>query len=99
MKRDPKRIAPQSSRHTPCALRNAARGEPATARPLGTNWRPILPLFVSAFLVATGSVRGAPPVDGQGRPLIRKLGTVDVDKVENSPVVFRGKLYRRRSAE
>jgi hypothetical protein len=25
---------------------------------------------------------------------IEKLGTVDVDKAENSPVVFRGKLYR-----
>ncbi len=35
-----------------------------------------------------------PPTDPEGRPLIRKLGTVDVDKVENSPVVFRGKLYR-----
>jgi len=43
-------------------------------------------------IAATG--RGAPPVDADGRPLIKKLGTVDVDKVENSPVVFHGKLYR-----
>jgi beta-xylosidase len=33
-------------------------------------------------------------VGRDGRPLIEKLGTVDVDKVENSPVVFRGELYR-----
>ena len=37
---------------------------------------------------------GEPPVDQDGRPQIRKLGTIDVDKVENSPIVFRGKLYR-----
>ena len=50
---------------------------------------------LSAVLFAwAGPGRGAPPVDADGRPLIKKLGTVDVDKVENSPVVFRGKLYR-----
>ena len=37
---------------------------------------------------------GEPPVDQKGRPRIKKLGTIDVDKVENAPVVFRGKLYR-----
>ena len=32
-------------------------------------------------------------MDKDGRPLIRKLGTVALDQVENSPVVFHGKLY------
>ena len=35
-----------------------------------------------------------PPVDVQGRPLIRKLGTVDCDMVETTPVVYNGRLYR-----
>lgn len=34
-----------------------------------------------------------PPVDREGRPLIKKLGTIAVDVVENSPVVFHDKLY------
>lgn len=34
------------------------------------------------------------PVDEQGRPLIKKIGTIDIDMVETSPVVFNGKLYR-----
>lgn len=29
-----------------------------------------------------------------GRPLIRKLGTLDCDMVETTPVVFKGRLYR-----
>jgi alpha-L-fucosidase len=29
-----------------------------------------------------------------GRPVIRKLGTIDTDIVETTPVVFRGRLYR-----
>jgi hypothetical protein len=33
-----------------------------------------------------------PPVDQEGRPQIKKLGTIDVDKVENAPVVLREKL-------
>ncbi len=36
----------------------------------------------------------AGPVDSEGRPLIRKLGTIDCDLVETTPIVFRGKLYR-----
>jgi len=35
-----------------------------------------------------------PPVDADGRPLIQKLGTIAVDKVETTPIVFQGKLYR-----
>ena len=34
------------------------------------------------------------PVDGDGRPLIVKLGTIDCDLVETTPVVFNGRLYR-----
>ena len=50
---------------------------------------------VVAFLLAIliGGAAAA-PVDSQGRPLIRKLGTIDCDLVETTPVVFRGKLYR-----
>jgi hypothetical protein len=33
------------------------------------------------------SARGGGPQDAAGRPLIRKLGTVDVDLVETTPVV------------
>jgi len=36
-----------------------------------------------------GVAPAAAPVDADGRPLIRKLGTIDVDKVETTPVVFR----------
>ena len=48
------------------------------------------------FLLLTPLVAwaGEPPVDQDGRPRIKKLGTIDVDKVENAPIVFRGKLYR-----
>ena len=37
---------------------------------------------------------GQPPVDAAGRPLIRKVGTIDLDIVETTPVVWRGKLWR-----
>jgi alpha-L-fucosidase len=32
--------------------------------------------------------------DGPRRPEIRKLGTIDLDMVETTPVVFKGRLYR-----
>lgn len=38
--------------------------------------------------------RGGGPADATGRPLIRKLGTVDLDMVETTPVVFGGRLLR-----
>ncbi len=49
-----------------------------------------------SFIVATAVQQGlaAGPVDPQGRPLIRKLGTIDCDVVETTPVVFAGKVYR-----
>lgn len=39
-------------------------------------------------------VAPAPPTDDAGRPLIRKLGTIDCDLVESTPVVLHGKVYR-----
>src|SRR6185369_6911103 len=38
--------------------------------------------------------RGGGPVDDRGRPLIRKLGTIDLDMVETTPIVLNGKLWR-----
>lgn len=35
-----------------------------------------------------------PPSEADGRPLIEKLGTIDVDLVETTPIVFDGKVYR-----
>ena len=37
---------------------------------------------------------GGGPLDAGERPLIRKLGTIDLDLVEATPVVFSGRLYR-----
>src|SRR6185503_13014949 len=34
------------------------------------------------------------PTDKDGRPLIQKLGTVDLDLVETTPVVFKDRLWR-----
>jgi len=34
------------------------------------------------------------PVDAAGRPLIVKLGTIDCDMVETTPLVFQGRIYR-----
>ena len=49
---------------------------------------PVMFSFALTLLAATG------PVDQDGRPLIRKLGTVAVDLVETTPIVFNGTLYR-----
>ena len=49
---------------------------------------------LAVLALALTCCAAAPPVDAEGRPLIKKLGTIAVDKVETSPVVFRGKLYR-----
>jgi pimeloyl-ACP methyl ester carboxylesterase len=37
---------------------------------------------------------GGGPLDVGNRPLIRKLGTIDLDLVETTPLVFKGRLYR-----
>ncbi len=51
-------------------------------------------LLVSARL--TAAVVAAPANDRSAaqKPLIKKLGTIDCDLVEATPVVFRGRLYR-----
>ena len=38
---------------------------------------------------------GAMAQQETGKPLIVKRGTIDLDLVEITPVVFKGKLYRR----
>jgi len=37
---------------------------------------------------------GSGPTDENGRPLIEKRGTIDLDLVETTPVVFKDQLYR-----
>ncbi|UCD53339.1 MAG: exo-alpha-sialidase [Phycisphaerales bacterium] len=48
-------------------------------------------VLLGVILLGTAA---AGPVDPQGRPLIRTLGTIDCDLVETTPIVFQGKLYR-----
>jgi hypothetical protein len=43
---------------------------------------------------ASASALAAAPVTENGRPLIKKFGTVGIDLCETSPFVFKGKLYR-----
>jgi alpha-L-fucosidase len=50
---------------------------------------PLLPLVALA-----GPAIVAADYRPTGRPLIRKLGTIDCDLVEATPVVFHGRLYR-----
>ncbi|MBI4328154.1 MAG: alpha-L-fucosidase [Chloroflexi bacterium] len=40
------------------------------------------------------ALRSPAPVDALGRPKIVKLGTIDCDLVETTPIVFQGRLYR-----
>ena len=49
--------------------------------------------FCAVFAIA-GCAVTPPPVDADGRPLIKKLGTVEVDLVETTPIVFNNKVYR-----
>jgi len=52
-----------------------------------------LPLIlVLAFLLSFQVAK--PPTDEAGRPLIVKSGTIDVDLVETTPIVFDNKVYR-----
>ncbi len=53
---------------------------------------PHMYLFLAGLLVA-GTLAQAQPAP-QSPPVIKKLGTLDVDMVETTPVVFQGKLYR-----
>ena len=49
--------------------------------------------LLSAFLFTDCATKQA-PVDADARPLIVKSGTIDVDLVETTPVVLKGKAYR-----
>ena len=52
-----------------------------------------LPLIlVLGLLLSFQAVK--PPTDEAGRPLIVKSGTIDVDLVETTPIVFDNKVYR-----
>lgn len=46
----------------------------------------------AAFLFSCSPKKA--PVDVEGRPVIEKLGTIDCDLVETTPVVFKNKVYR-----
>lgn len=56
-------------------------------------FRIIIILFVT-LLTFYGCSSNQAPVDIDGRPLIIKLGTIDVDLVETTPVVFNNEVYR-----
>ncbi|NOX55714.1 MAG: hypothetical protein GXP27_14990 [Planctomycetes bacterium] len=61
-----------------------AAGDPRAAR-----------FLISATVLLTASLAAAAPPQGSpAKPLIRKLGTIDCDLVEATPIVFRGELYR-----
>ena len=51
-------------------------------------------LIISLLAVMVTSCASPPPVDEQGRPMIKKLGTIDCDMVEITPIVLKGKPYR-----
>ncbi|NOX65713.1 MAG: hypothetical protein GXO85_07915 [Chlorobi bacterium] len=40
------------------------------------------------------STEKLPPTDMDGHPLISKFGTIDIDLVETTPIVFQDKVYR-----
>jgi hypothetical protein len=50
-------------------------------------------LLLSILTIFSCSTKQA-PTDADGRPLIVKLGTIDCDIVETTPVVFKNKVYR-----
>jgi lysophospholipase L1-like esterase len=50
--------------------------------------------LASQYGLKNGEPKFAAPVDQSGRPLIRKLGTVDLDLVETTPVVVSNRLWR-----
>jgi len=50
--------------------------------------------MIAAAASAAPSGADAPKAKSGDKPLIRKLGTIDCDMVETTPVVWRGKLYR-----
>jgi alpha-L-fucosidase len=57
------------------------------------NLMSLIVAFVAMIFLAC-SEKQSPPTDAEGRPLIEKLGTIDCDLVETTPVVFQNKVYR-----
>jgi alpha-L-fucosidase len=55
------------------------------------------PKLTVLSMILTLLTAASPTASGQSRPLIKKLGTVDCDMVETTPVVFKGRLYRFES--
>ena len=51
-------------------------------------------IWASLIIFSSCSVEQSPPIDIDGRPLIIKKGTIDVDLVETTPIVFKDKVYR-----
>lgn len=54
-------------------------------------FRLILTISVLVFFACSTK---QPPTDKEGRPLIEKIGTIDCDMVETTPVVFKDRVYR-----
>ncbi len=50
-------------------------------------------ILLSLIIFSACSTRQG-PTDADGRPLIVKFGTIDVDLVETTPIVFNNKVYR-----
>ena len=50
-------------------------------------------ILLSLVILSACSIK-QPPTDADGRPLIVKSGTIDVDMVETTPIVFNNKVYR-----
>jgi hypothetical protein len=53
-----------------------------------------LTVLLLGLTTALGVSAPAPPVDTAGRPRIVKLGTIDCDLVETTPIVFKQRVYR-----
>ena len=51
-------------------------------------------ILISLLSFSACSIKQSAPTDSDGRPLIIKLGTIDVDLVETTPIVFKDKVYR-----
>lgn len=51
-------------------------------------------ILTSIIIFSACSIEQPAPTDIDGRPLITKLGTIDVDLVETTPIVFKDKVYR-----
>ena len=51
-------------------------------------------VFLLGMFTFLSSPAKKPLTDGEGRPLIEKIGTIDCDMVETTPVVFKDKVFR-----